>query len=126
MVNVLINAIPHLQGLIKNEKITILNKSLENVNGFPVETIKEIDTFCHLQPLNPVEVSKLTSATLDSGIYYKFYIIDNLASVLSSIYNVDSVVKWKDRTFKIFSKEDWSLNGWIMVIGTQILGDDNV
>ena len=126
MVNLLMNAMPHLQGLIKNENITIINKSIENVNGFPVETETSIKTFCHLQPVNPSEIAKLTSGTLDSNNYYKFYIIDNLAEVLSSVSKTDCVIKWSDKSFKVFSKEDWSLNGWIMVIGTQILGDNNV
>ncbi|EFO9039047.1 hypothetical protein HPC08_000652 [Campylobacter jejuni] len=126
MVNLLMNAMPHLQGLIKNENITIINKSIENVNGFPVETETSINTFCHLQPVNPSEIAKLTSGTLDSNNYYKFYIIDNLAEVLSSFSKTDCVIKWSDKSFKVFSKEDWSLNGWIMVIGTQILGDNNV
>lgn len=126
MVNLLMNAMPHLQGLIKNENITIINKSIENVNGFPVETETSINTFCHLQPVNPSEIAKLTSGTLDSNNYYKFYIIDNLAEVLSSVSKTDCVIKWGDKSFKVFSKEDWSLNGWVMVIGTQILGDNNV
>ncbi|HEE9555762.1 TPA: hypothetical protein R8E41_001697 [Campylobacter jejuni subsp. jejuni] len=126
MVNLLMNAMPHLQGLIKNENITIINKSIQNVNGFPVETETSINTFCHLQPVNPSEIAKLTSGTLDSNNYYKFYIIDNLAEVLSSVSKTDCVIKWGDKSFKVFSKEDWSLNGWIMVIGTQILGDNNV
>ncbi|EAH9477335.1 hypothetical protein EYI48_08195 [Campylobacter coli] len=126
MVNLLMNAMPHLQGLIKNENITIINKSIENVNGFPVETETSINTFCHLQPVNPSEIAKLTSGTLDSNNYYKFYIIDNLAEVLSSVSKTDCVIKWGDKSFKVFSKEDWNLNGWIMVIGTQILGDNNV
>lgn len=126
MVNLLMNAMPHLQGLIKNENITIINKSIENVNGFPVETETSINTFCHLQPVNPSEIAKLTSGTLDSNNYYKFYIIDNLAEVLSSVSRTECVIKWGDKSFKVFSKEDWSLNGWIMVIGTQILGDNNV
>lgn len=126
MVNLLMNAMPHLQGLIKNENITIINKSIENVNGFPVETETSINTFCHLQPVNPSEIAKLTSGTLDSNNYYKFYIIDNLAEVLSSVSKTDCIIKWGDKSFKVFSKEDWSLNGWIMVIGTQILGDNNV
>lgn len=126
MVNLLMNAMPHLQGLIKNENITIINKSIENVNGFPIETETSINTFCHLQPVNPSEIAKLTSGTLDSNNYYKFYIIDNLAEVLSSVSKTDCVIKWGDKSFKVFSKEDWSLNGWIMVIGTQILGDNNV
>lgn len=126
MVNLLMNAMPHLQGLIKNENIIIINKSIENVNGFPIETETSINTFCHLQPVNPSEIAKLTSGTLDSNNYYKFYIIDNLAEVLSSVSKTDCVIKWGDKSFKVFSKEDWSLNGWIMVIGTQILGDNNV
>lgn len=120
MVNLLINAMPHLQGLIKNENIIIINKRLENVNGFPLENKTIIKTFCHIQPVNPSEISKLTSGTLDSNNYYRFYIIDNLAEVLSSISKTDCLIKWGVKTFRVFSKEDWSLNGWIMVIGSEL------
>lgn len=120
MINLLANAIPHLQGILKNEMITIINKKVINFNGFAKEKESIINTFSHIQPLNPSEVVKLTSGTLDSPSMYKFYIIDNLASVLNSVEMVDCIIKWNNKAFKVFSKEDWALNGWIMVIGSEI------
>lgn len=120
MINLLANAIPHLQGILKNEMITIINKKVINFNGFAKEKENIINTFSHIQPLNPSEVVKLTSGTLDSPSMYKFYIIDNLASVLNSVEMVDCIIKWNNKAFKVFSKEDWALNGWIMVIGSEI------
>lgn len=120
MINLLANAIPHLQGILKNEMITIINKKVINFNGFAKEEENIINTFSHIQPLNPSEVVKLTSGTLDSPSMYKFYIIDNLASVLNSVEMVDCIIKWNNKAFKVFSKEDWALNGWIMVIGSEI------
>lgn len=120
MINLLANAIPHLQGILKNEMITIINKKVINFNGFAKEKENIINTFSHIQPLNPSEVTKLTSGTLDSPSMYKFYIIDNLASVLNSVEMVDCIIKWNNKAFKVFSKEDWALNGWIMVIGSEI------
>lgn len=120
MLNLLSNAISSIQGLIKNESILIENKQIENDEGFSVENTYQINTFAHLQPLNPFEISKLTNGTLDSPYMLKFYIIGDLASVLNSINKTDCVIKWKDKAFKVFSKEDWSLNGWIKVIGIEI------
>ena len=101
---------------MQNQNIIIVNKKLENFEGFPRETLEEIKTISHVQPLNPVEVTKLTSGTLDSKIAYKFYIIDNLAESLNSLNKTDSLIKWGERWFKVYSKNDWHLNGWIMVI----------
>lgn len=126
MLNLLANAIPHLQGILKNEIITIINKKVINFNGFAKEQENIIETFSHIQPLNPAEVSKITSGTLDSPSMYKFYIIDNLASVLNSIEMTDCVIKWNNKAFKVFSKEDWALNGWVMVIGSEISLNDEV
>ena len=126
MINLLANAIPHLQGILKNEMITIINKKVINFNGFAKEQESAINTFSHIQPLNPAEVVKLTSGTIDSPSMYKFYIIDNLASVLNSIEMVDCVIKWNNKAFKVFQKVDWALNGWVMVIGSEISLNDEV
>lgn len=113
-------ALPALQGLIKNQNVSIINKELTNENGFPKETYTEIESFAHIQPINPSELAKLTSGTLDTKNYYRFYFIGNLSQVLSSISKTDAEIIWNNSNFRVFSKEDWSLNGWIMVIGTQI------
>lgn len=119
MLNVLKNAIPNLTGLLKQEKITIINLTLKNVNGFPVSEETKLETYAHIQPINPNEIQKITSGTLDTAIMYRFYIIDNLADVLNSINNKDSLIEWNERRFKVYSKTDWSLNGWIVIYGTE-------
>lgn len=119
MLNVLKNAIPNLMGLLKQEKITIINLTLKNVNGFPVSEETKLETYAHIQPINPNEIQKITSGTLDTAIMYRFYIIDNLADVLNSINNKDSLIEWNERRFKVYSKTDWSLNGWIVIYGTE-------
>lgn len=119
MLNVLKNAIPNLTGLLKQEKITIINLTLKNVNGFPVSEETKLKTYAHIQPINPNEIQKITSGTLDTAIMYRFYIIDNLADVLNSINNKDSLIEWNERRFKVYSKTDWSLNGWIVIYGTE-------
>ncbi|HDZ5042717.1 TPA: hypothetical protein RTG66_001554 [Campylobacter jejuni] len=118
MVNLLSNALPYLQGLIKNEKIKIVNKYIENVNGFSQEFDLSLEAVAHIQPVNPKELIKLTSGTLDSNTYLKFYIIGDLANVLNSLNKIDCEIIFKDKTYSVFSKEDWSQNGWIMVIGS--------
>lgn len=119
MLNVLKNAIPNLMGLLKQEKITIINLTLKNVNGFPISEETKLETYAHIQPINPNEIQKITSGTLDTAIMYRFYIIDNLADVLNSINNKDSLIEWNERRFKVYSKTDWSLNGWIVIYGTE-------
>lgn len=119
MLNVLKNAIPNLTGLLKQEKITIINLTLKNVNGFPVSEETKLETYAHIQPINPNEIQKITSGTLDTAVMYRFYIIDNLADVLNSINNKDSLIEWNERRFKVYSKTDWSLNGWIVIYGTE-------
>lgn len=119
MLNVLKNAIPNLTGLLKQEKITIINLTLKNVNGFPISEETKLETHAHIQPINPNEIQKITSGTLDTAIMYRFYIIDNLADVLNSINNKDSLIEWNERRFKVYSKTDWSLNGWIVIYGTE-------
>ncbi|ALW15613.1 hypothetical protein HW053_001481 [Campylobacter jejuni] len=118
MINLLSNALPYLQGLIKNEKIKIVNKYIENVNGFSQEFNLSLEAVAHIQPVNPKELIKLTSGTLDSNSYYKFWIIGDLANVLNSLNKTDCEIIYKNEKYSVFSKEDWSQNGWIMVIGS--------
>lgn len=118
--NLLNEALPALQGLIQNQNIEIINKEIQNVNGFPQEIESEVKTFAHIQPINPNELVKLTGGTLDSNKYFRFYCLGNLAQVLSSVSKTDSLILWNESYFRVFSKEDWSLNGWIMVIASEI------
>lgn len=118
--NLLNEALPALQGLIQNQNIAIINKEIQNVNGFPQEIESEVKTFAYVQPVNPNELVKLTGGTLDSSKYFRFYCLNNFAQVLSSVSKTDSLILWNESYFRVFSKEDWSLNGWIMLIASEI------
>ncbi len=122
--NLLNEALTLVQGLIPNQNVEIINKEIQNVNGFPKEIESSVKTFAHIQPVNPNELIKLTNGTLDSNRYFKFYCLGNLIQVLSSISKTDSLILWNKSYFRVFSKEDWSLNGWVMVIASEIANDD--
>lgn len=117
--NLLKSALPAVTNLIKRESILITNEKLVNNRGV-VETIKEtFATQAHIQPLNPSEISKLTQGTIDSPNIYAVWIIGNLAQVLSSISRTNCIIEWNGNFFEVYSKEDWSQNGWICVYITQ-------
>ena len=117
--NLLKLALPAVSNLLKKEKINITNEKVVNDRGV-AKTIKEsIETYAHIQPLNPSEVVKLTQGTIDSPNMYRFWIIGNLAQVLSSISRTNCVIEWNGSFFEVYSKEDWSQNGWISVYVTQ-------
>lgn len=117
--NVLKQALSNVSALIQNQEITIINKKQVNINGFSTTQNESISTYAHIQPLTPFEVAKITDSTLDSKSAYKFYILDNLAEVLNSLKNTKSTILWGDREFNVFSKNDYSLNGWVRVIGVE-------
>ena len=117
--NVLLEALEGVSNLIPYKAITIIMQMQEIANGFPVVVDEELNTFAHIQPLTPFEVKKLTDSTLDSGSYFKFYILEDLANVLNALQRTSAKVKFDDRYFNVFSKNDWSENGWIQVIGAE-------
>lgn len=112
------DALELIDNLIPRQNITIVTESNTNVDGFPQTIETEIETIAHIQPLTPFEVKKLTEAVIGSNEYYKFWIVGNLAEVQTIINNKKTVIKWNNKEYSIFSKEDWSLNGWIQVVGT--------
>ena len=117
--NVLYEALEGVDNLIARAKITIITKTQTIEDGFPTETEVEIYTFAHIQPLDPFEIKKLSDSTLDSRSNYRFWILDNLVEVLNFLNNTKSEIIWNNRRFSIYSKNDWSSNGWIEVIGSE-------
>ena len=118
--NVLYEALEGVDNLIPRAKITIITQSQIIVDGFPTETEVKLDTFAHIQPLTSFDMQKFTEATLDSRSNYQFWILDNLVEVLNMLNNTKSEIVWSDRKFTIYSKDDWSSNGWIQVIGSEV------
>ena len=118
--NVLLEALEGASDLIKYATIEIISYQQTIVDGFPEDIEVKTNSFSHIQPLTPFEKKKITDSTLDSKSCYKFYILDNLVEVLNVLNQTDSYITWNNRKFNIFSKDDWSSNGWIKVIGAEI------
>ena len=124
--NILKNALKHIQALIQNQRIVIINEVITNNNGFANVESVELETIAHIQPVSPFEIAKITSSTIDSPAIYRFYFLDNLANVLNSLENKASVIRWDDKLFRVKAKADWSQNGWIKVTAHQIVNDEKV
>ena len=124
--NILQNALNHITALISNQKITIITEKSTNSNGFAVVESSEVETIAHIQPVTPREVEKIADGSLGNVAIYRFYFLKDLAEVLSSLNNENSLIIWGNRTFKAHSKSDWSGNGWIKITAHEIQGADNV
>ena len=118
--NILKNALNHIQTLIQNQKIVIINEIITNNNGFANVESVELETIAHIQPVSPFEIAKIAGSTIDSPAIYRFYFLDDLANVLNSLENKSSLIKWGDKLYRVNAKSDWSQNGWIKVTAHQI------
>ncbi len=71
MINVLSEALPHVDALIMRKPITIIKREIVNNKGFASSTETSLNTLAHAQPLTSFEIVKLTDSTLDSKSVYK-------------------------------------------------------
>lgn len=121
MANLLNEALAGVSQLMPLQNITL--KTLERVlvKGFTQSQISEVEAVAHIQPLTPFEVSKIGGGeVLSAKIAYKFYIRGDLANVLNSLSNKDTLIIWQGKEFQCYSKDDYSLNGWIKAIGVVV------
>ena len=121
MANLLNEALAGVSQLMPLQNITL--KTLERVlvKGFTQSQISEVEAVAHIQPLTPFEVSKIGGGeVLSAKIAYKFYIRGDLANVLNSLSNKDTLIVWQGKEFQCYSKDDYSLNGWIKAIGVAV------
>lgn len=121
MANLLNEALAGVSQLMPLQNITL--KTLERVlvQGFTQSQISEVEAVAHIQPLTPFEVSKIGGGeVLSAKIAYKFYIRGDLANVLNSLSNKDTLIVWQGKEFQCYSKDDYSLNGWIKAIGVAV------
>ena len=58
--NILKNALNHIQAVIQNQKIVIINEVITNNNGFANVESAELETIAHIQPITPFEIAKIT------------------------------------------------------------------
>ena len=121
MANLLNEALAGVSQLMPLQNITL--KTLERVliKGFTQSQISEVQAVAHIQPLTPFEVSKIGGGeVLSAKIAYKFYIRGDLANVLNSLSNKDTLIIWQGKEFQCYSKDDYSLNGWVKAIGVAV------
>lgn len=121
MANVLNEALNGVSQLMPLQNITL--KTIKRVlnKGFTQSETSEMQAVAHTQPLTPFEVSKIGGGeVLSSKIAYKFYIRGDLAQVLNFLDNKDTLIEWNGREFQCYSKDDYSLNGWVKVIATAV------
>ena len=121
MANLLNEALAGVSQLMPLQNITL--KTLERVlvQGFTQSQISEVEAVAHIQPLTPFEVSKIGGGeVLSAKIAYKFYIRGDLANVLNSLSNKDTLIIWQGKEFQCYSKDDYSLNGWVKAIGVAV------
>ena len=116
MINVLSEALPHLDELIKRKSITIIKREIKNTKGFATSSETSLNTLAHAQPLTSFEIVKLTDSTLDSKSVYKFYFIGDLAEVLNFLNCKDFYIIFDGRRFSVYSKYYCAKNGWLKVI----------
>lgn len=125
MSNLLKEALSSIQGLIVNQNIKLLISKNVLENGFVSADVKTLKTFAHIQALNPSTTNKISDNVLSSQIAYKFYIVGDVAQVLNFLDNTSCVVEWQGKAYSIYQKADYSLNGWVQVVGT-LKGDCDV
>ena len=121
MANLLNEALAGVSQLMPLQNITL--KTLERVliKGFTQSQISEVQAVAHIQPLTPFEISKIGGGeVLSAKIAYKFYIRGDLANVLNSLSNKDTLIIWQGKEFQCYSKDDYSLNGWVKAIGVAV------
>lgn len=116
--NVLNIALSSITNLVSNQSIQIKNAGYEIVNGVsrPLDD-SLIEAKAHMQPLTAQELRQIQDGFFSSQEFYRLWIIgDNLDLVKFALnQNKESVIIWNNREYKVYSKQDWSLNGWIEV-----------
>lgn len=119
--NVLNEALNGVSVLMPLQNIKLKTQIRELVKGFTQTRTEEVSAVAHTQPLTPSEVAKIGSGeVLNSKIAQKFYIRGDNAQILSSLHNADTLIEWDGKEWQTYSKDDYSLNGWVKIIATAV------
>lgn len=117
--NLLNTALSQVSNLIPAQTITIENTTMQIVDGVarPLAT-QPIQAIAHIQPLTPQELRLIEEGLASAQEYYKAWIIGNDIQVIKMALeqNSSSEIVWNNKRYSVYSKQDWSLNGWIEVI----------
>lgn len=123
--NLLVNALSGVNGLIQNQEIRIIINHLSTDKGYPnLLTTAVTPHISHIQPLELANEYKNTDSTIDSVKKYRIYLLgDKINLINSQIDNADEyLIEWGKINLKPYAKEDWSLNGWICIYATLLNG----
>ena len=119
--NVLNEALNGVSVLMPLQNIKLKTQIRELVKGFTQTRTEEVSAVAHTQPLTPSEVAKIGGGeVLNSKIARKFYIRGDNAQILSSLHNADTLIEWDGKEWQAYSKDDYSLNGWVKIIATAV------
>lgn len=117
--NLLNVALSQVSNLIPAQTITIENTTMQIVNGVarPLAT-QPIQTIAHIQPLTPQELRLIEDGFASSQEFYKAWLIGDDIQVIKMALeqNSSSEIVWNNKRYYVYSKQDWSLNGWIEII----------
>lgn len=117
--SLLTDALPSIQALIPNSPVVIKSEVKRLVKGFVQSEISEFKTFAHIQPVGNSNTQTLANTGLLLGEKsYKFYFTNDLPDILGILDNKETSIVWKGREYSVYSKEDWSQNGWVKVLAT--------
>lgn len=115
--NILAKAISQVGSLYPSKMITIRNETSELFNGIDIKKSVEIVTVANIQQLKPSEVKAFDTYT-DSFECLRFYILGSdikiVASALENNFTSASII-YNNKTYKVYYREDWSLNGWVII-----------
>lgn len=120
--NVLSSAFNAINAINPNQKIIIITNKTILVNGYDeIETL-EVEAVAQIQPLTAQE-AKDYEFYLESTIKLKFWILADRAFIVDSLSTENisnSKILFNNDYYNLFSKTDWSNNGWIKVFGAKI------
>lgn len=116
--SLLTDALPSIQALIPNSPVVIKSEVKKLVKGFAQSEISEFETFAHIQPVGANTQTLANTSLLLGEKSYKFYFTNDLPDILGILDNKETSIVWKGREYSVYSKEDWSQNGWVKVLAT--------
>lgn len=125
--NLLSNAFTSIKSIWPLQRIIIENREVKMVKGVRRTADPEvIECMSIIQPENPTDLT-LDNGKVQSVDLYSVWIIgDNLSLIYSKLVKSrESHILWNNKRFKVYSKSDYSLNGWIEVKMTDILDETN-
>lgn len=115
--NILATAVAHVSKVYPEQSIRIINYKTALVNGLDYKRGAEVLTIANVQPLGG-QATKEAGAALDSTPSFRFWVLGDDVKLVSAVLHdgfSNAVILYNEATYKVFYKEDWSLNGWVII-----------